>query len=65
MVWQKKKKGIKDLLFFTTKKLYFIFNYKLDKEICKVSVGSPLRSSLAIAFLAYQRENWLNRNHFE
>ena len=66
MVWQKKKKKRnKDLLFFTTKKLYFIFNYKLDKEICKVSVGSPLGSSLAIAFLAYQRENWLNRNHFE
>ena len=43
-----------------TKEPYFIFISLLYKQIDGVAVGSPLRPSLANAFLSYHEKNWLN-----
>ena len=39
---------------------HFIFNGLFYKQIDGVAMGSPLRPSLADAFLSYHEKNWLN-----
>ena len=51
-----KKSKFKDLL---TKDSYFIFDI-LYKQIDGAAMGSPLRPSLANAFLAHHEQNWLD-----
>ena len=52
--------NLKQLLCLATKESYFIFNGLLYKQINGVAMGSPLRTSLADAFLSYHERNWLN-----
>ena len=58
MVW--KKVNFKYLLSLATKESNFIFNNKLYKQIDRVAMGSPLRPSLADAFLAHHEQKWLD-----
>ena len=55
------KSELKQLLSLATKESYFIFNGFLQKQIGGVAMGSPLRPSLANAFLSYHEKNWLNK----
>ena len=48
-----KKSELKQLLCLATKESYFIFNGFIYKQIDGVSMGSPLGTSLANAFLSY------------
>ena len=57
IVYDLKKSKFKDLLSFTTKESYFIFNNVLYKQIDRVAMGSPLGPSLANAFLAHHEQN--------
>ena len=55
-----KKVILKDLLFLATKESCFILNNILYKQIEGVAMGSPLRPSLANAFLVYHEQNLLD-----
>ena len=55
-----KKVILKDLLFLATKESRFILNNILYKQIEGVAMGSPLRPSLANAFLVYHKQNLLD-----
>ena len=52
-----RKSELKQLLSLATKESYFIFNSLLYKHIDGVAMGSPLRPSLANAFLSYHKKN--------
>ena len=54
------KSEFNDLLSLAIKELYFIFNNILYKQIDGVAIGSPLGPSLANAFLAQHKQNWLD-----
>ena len=60
-----KKGEIKDLLSLATKESYFIFNNVLYKQIDRVAMGSPLRPSLANAFLTHHEQDWLDSSPLE
>ena len=52
------KSELKHLLSLATEESYFIFNGLLYKQIDGIAMGSPLRPSLANAFLSYHEKNW-------
>ena len=54
------KSELKQLLCFSTKEPYFIFNGLLYKQIDGVALDSPLGPSLTKAFLSYHDKNWSN-----
>ena len=49
----------KELLFLATKESYFIFNWKLYKQVDGIAMGSPLGPTLANAFLVHFEKNCL------
>ena len=48
-----------------TKDSYIIFNNILSKQIDGLAIGFPLVSSLAKAYLADHKQNWLDTLPFE
>ena len=56
---------LKDLLFLATKESCFILNNILYTQIEGVAMGSPLRPSLANAFLVYHEQNLLDNCSLE
>ena len=49
----------KTLLSLESKESYFSFNKILYKQRERVAMGSPLRPTLANAFLSHYEKNWL------
>ena len=55
------KNDFRDLLNLAIKESSFTFNNKFYNQVDGVAVGSPLAPILAIIFLSYHEENWLNK----
>ena len=54
------KSEFKQLLCLPIKESYFVFSGLLYRKIDVIAMGSPLRPSLANAFLSYHEKDWLN-----
>ena len=58
------KSEFKELLSLATKEPYYIFNEILYKQIDGVAMDSPLRPTLADAFLCFYQKNLSEQCHF-